>query len=190
MHHLQTYYPGSPFYAAGYAITNIVVTQGGGPQGLNLATVTCPINPRVDCSWYAGGPVYIAGNSEFNAQNQNQIQTTVACATNPCQGTNQLTFGTTVAPGTYTGGTVWSPNYWPLVLPFGTLQGATAFEVYECDLDYGYLQFELVNTGLYQPIYQTTNWAQNDGGAGGCADWGIPGPDNNYSGAIANALNY
>jgi hypothetical protein len=190
VHHLQDFHPGAPYQAARYPITSISVVAGGGNNLPNTATITCP----VDCGWYQNGPIYISGNTEFNSQNQNQIQFANACPNNTCLILTQLAFYTS-APTTngspYTGGTVWAPDYWPTVIPFATLQGATSFEVPQCDLDYAYLTFESAGTGLYQPVNQTAIWVPNDQQyPGGCADWGIPGNDNNYSGAIANALNY
>ncbi|MGA2695264.1 MAG: hypothetical protein ABSE92_04345, partial [Terriglobales bacterium] len=197
VHHLQTFHPGNPYFAARYPINYIQVSTGGGSGNTpNTATIKCPAAPpiNVDCGWYGNGPIYISGNAKFNSGNGNQIQ-----IANPCNttcATNTLTFYTSVAGGStqYTGGYVWAPDYWPIILPLGTDNGATTFEVPECDLDYAYLQFMLIQNpvgGYYEPISPTANWVTSDPPNGqGCATWGVAGPDTNYSSAVTTALQY
>ena len=57
-------------------------------------------------------------------------------------------------------GTVWAPDYWPVLLPFTVQRGASSVEVWECSLDYAY--------GV-----QTTTWVNVSTGGSGCAEWGV-----------------
>jgi hypothetical protein len=69
------------------------------------------------------------------------------------------------------GGTVWSPNYWPIVMPFAVQHNVSSIEVNECDLDYA--------MGVYPNT--TTLWVPNETtGQGGCAEWGLLGSDAGY----------
>jgi hypothetical protein len=53
---------------------------------------------------------------------------------------DQLTFSTSLALSGASGnnGTVWSADYWPIVLPFATLRSASSIELWECSLDYAF----------------------------------------------------
>lgn len=116
------------------------------------------------CNPYIGEPIYISGNSDPTL---NGIWT----ANPTCGGctANQLKFP---APSSSVGGnngTVWSPNYWPIVMPFVVRHGASAIEVYECDLDYAF------GLGPNEQDLPTTPWVMDETGNGGCADWGVVG---------------
>jgi hypothetical protein len=80
---------------------------------------------------------------------------------------------------TYPGGTVWSPNYWPIVMPFAVQHNATTIEVYECDLDYAF--------GAYPNSRTTTAWVTDETGlTGGCAAWGLLGQDQGYQNSASD----
>jgi len=177
VHHLQMYQPGGPsvgstgnpsanYFAAGYPIDHITVSG-------TTATIYCPASPTpVDCSPFSGEPIFVTGNSN-PALNGLHLVTCSACPV------NTLTFSTSVAPNTYPGGTVWSPNYWPIVMPFAVQHKATTIEVYECDLDYAY--------GAYPNSRTTTAWVTDETGmAGGCAAWGLQGQDPGYQNSASD----
>ncbi|MGO9650106.1 MAG: hypothetical protein ACLPOO_18895 [Terriglobales bacterium] len=91
-------------------------------------------------------------------------------------GSSAVPFSTTSEPaGTYFGGNLWSPNYWPITMPFVVQRGATSLEVYECDLDYAF--------GV-----QTTKWVADELHGGGCASWGLAGGDSSYQNQIGSTL--
>jgi hypothetical protein len=150
VHHLQLNAPGSKYWWAGYGITDITVSSG-------TATVNC----TSDCSPFSGGYIYITGvtgNPLFNGT------WLVTCS--PCS-SGQLQFQTSISSPTVLGGYVWSPNYWPVTIPFASSNGATSLELWECDLDYAF------NT--------TTTTPGVDGGVAGCAaSWGYTGQTINY----------
>lgn len=107
----------------------------------------------------------------------------------PLRGFSSLTFDNSAhstAP-LGTGGTVWAPDYWPIMLPFAVRNDATAIEVYECDLDYAF--------GLYIPpplmSLQTTDWGTSNGcvppATSGPAS-PVPGSDAAYQHTLADTL--
>jgi hypothetical protein len=102
---------------------------------------------------------------------------------------NQLQFPTNSALAGYVGGgaTVWSPNYWPMVMPFVVQHNASAVEVYECDLDYA---FGVFNSGAGQPPeFPTTTWVTSESMGSGCAAWGAQQPTaSGYPNSAANTL--
>jgi hypothetical protein len=187
VHHLQMYQPGggsysnpqNSYFAAGYPFYQISV---GGAKPYT-ATISCGTDSadQVDCSPFAGEPVYITGNA--NAAINGTWQASVAVAS------NQLQFPTNSLLGGYTGsgGTVWSPNYWPMVMPFVVQHNATTVEVYECDLDYAFGTFSL-GTGQ-PPDNPTTAWitAPPPPTGSGCAAWGVQQPSaSGYSNSASN----
>jgi hypothetical protein len=154
VHHLQTNSPGNKYYTAGYAIQQIT---GNG----TLATTTC----STDCSWFAGEEIYITGTTSFNGT---WLVSCTSCLT------DELTFSTTIS-GTNSSGTVWAPDYWPRTLNFAVNtvpHGATAIELWECDLDYAF--------GV-----QTTYDSPNNTSATGCATWGLGGSSSIYQSALS-----
>jgi len=171
MHYLQAYEPGQMYRWAGYPIgtasgpagaSGIVVSSG-------TATVYCVNGTTpVDCSPYSGEYVYVSGNADPNL---NGVWP-VSCY--PCSA-NQVQFLTSEPAGTYFGGNLWSPNYWPITMPFVVQRGATSLEVYECDLDYAF--------GV-----QTTKWVADELHGGGCASWGLAGGDSSYQNQIGSTL--
>jgi hypothetical protein len=146
VHHLQLNAPGTTYWWAGYGISSI--TSSGG-----IATINC----ATDCSPFSGQYIYITGNSLYDGT------WLVNCGGACSSGT--LEFATSIT-GTGTGGDVWSPNYWPVTIPFATDHGATSLELWECDLDYAF------NT-------ITTTHSNADGPAG-CPNWGLSGPSTDY----------
>jgi hypothetical protein len=183
VHHLQMYQPGggsnsdqnSHYFAARYPIYNIYVDTGG------TATVNCGTGPSasVDCSPYSGEFIYVSGNGNPAL---NGIWS-VNCS--PCA-TNTLQFSAPIHTGqSYTGGMVWAPNYWPIVMPFAVQHNVSTIEVYECDLDYAYGSFP--SSPPFVPSNPTTTWVDSETG-GGCADWGVPGSDVGYQNSASDTL--
>jgi hypothetical protein len=170
VHHLQMSNSGTTFYAEGYPIGNISIASG---SPMNRATITCQgSSGNVDCSPLYGQPIYVSGNSDDSLNGIWQVS---------CSGTggqcpaNQLQFSTNLPACSPcgTGGTVWSPDFWPMVMPFTILRGASSVELWECSLDYAY--------GV-----QTTTWVPDESDGGGCASWGVAGPDSNYQNVLTN----
>jgi hypothetical protein len=128
VHHLQTNDPGTTNLWTGYAISSITV----GTVYPYTATVTC----LQDCSWLYAQEIYISGNSNPSLNGT----WAVSCTTQALCGMDQLTFSTSLALSGFSGnnGTVWSPDYWPIVVPFATLRGASSIELWECSLDYAF----------------------------------------------------
>lgn len=176
IHYLQTFFPGFPSHAAGFPINYIGPPSGGG----TTPTIYC----FTDCSIYSGTangfPIYITGGSspQFNG-----IVVDSACPSSGCTA-NQLTIPGSVPSTTYAGGTVWAPDFWPIVMPFAVRRHATVIEAYECDLDYAF--------GLYFAGTPTTNW----GSSTGCvfSNFGTPpspvpdSVDAGYRGTLADTL--
>jgi hypothetical protein len=124
VHHLQTYSPGNGgMLASGFAITSINVSSG-------TATVTCA--GAADCSFFCPGFIYIVGN---DSPALDGVFPTDSSCTSP-----NVTFTPTqpVMPNTYSNGTMWGSDYWPITMPFATQQKATSVEVWECDLDFAF----------------------------------------------------
>ncbi len=177
VHHLQTFFPGSPTRAAGYLISTIA--------GGSTATINCVS----DCSIFTssqtpGYPIYISGDSTANF---NGITQALKCPGTGCP-SGQLSFNPLDASAPNgTGGVVWAPDYLPIVVPFAVRQGATAFEIYECDLDYAF--------GLYVPPLGTSNQTIGWGTANGdCVPPStsspyspVPGPDKMYQYSLSDA---
>jgi hypothetical protein len=177
VHHLQMNAPGSMYFWEGYTINYIDVGSGE-------ATVYCSF----DCSPFSGQEIYIAGNSNPALNGVwlvNCSGAMGACLT----GQLQFAFTPSCTNPCGTGGTVWGPEYWPIVMPFDVQRGSTSIEVWECSLDYAF------NT-------QTTYWSSSDtdpnsGCAGTLYDsstvWGVPPPtstgDPSYQSTLSNALN-
>ncbi len=132
VHYLQTYEPGGAvvlngpeFFAAGFLISSISVVPGSP----GTATITC----STMCNPYVGVPIYIAGNSDPTLNGiWTANSTCVSCTA------YQVQFPAPSSSVGVNNGTVWSPNYWPIVMPFVVRHGASAIEVYECDLDYAF----------------------------------------------------
>lgn len=154
IHHLQTNSPGNTYYAAGYSIQEIT---GNG----TTATVTCV----TDCSPFYGQAMFdsqyvvITGNPAFDGT------WLVLCYSQADCGPDTLTLSSTIISTGASGGTVWSPNYWPNTLNFAVNTvptGANALEVWECDLDYAF-------------SVTTTTHVSGESGTG-CAEWGVTAP--------------
>jgi hypothetical protein len=171
-------FPDIPYFASGYPIYDISVDNTG------TATINCGTSTAaVDCSPYSGEPVYVAGNSN-PALNGVWTITCFSCPTATLEFSAPFTPTSTQS---YAGGTVWSPNYWPMVMPFVVQHNATTVEVYECDLDYAFGTF---SSGLGSPPdYPTTKWvtAESTVIGAGCAAWGVQYPSTSgYSNSAAN----
>jgi hypothetical protein len=168
VHHLQMNVPGTTYLAAGYDITQV---QGNTPV-TGTATITC----TTDCSPFYSMWVYITGNGTVGSNSFDGAW--VSPCTGQGTGANQcatdiLTITSSLA-GTASGGIVWSPNYWPDTMVFSVNHGTTDIEAYECDLDYAF--------GV-----TTTNHVTVEGHGGGCASWGVAGPDSTYQSALSSA---
>ncbi|MBZ5573640.1 MAG: hypothetical protein LAO09_17370 [Acidobacteriia bacterium] len=174
VHHLQTNAPGTKFLAEGYRIDYITVND---PNHPGEATIFCTSNDGQnpsDCSWLSGQQIYISGNTN-NALNGVWLVNCDTSGTGDCSDTNEqqqcttnrLSFcaGASLASGS--GGIVWGPDYWPVVMPFAVQHGVTSIEVWECSLDYAF--------GANQGGFTTTQWVSDSGGSAGCADWGVIG---------------
>jgi hypothetical protein len=171
IHHLQMFEPGQQYLAAGYAITSpatipsglgITITTG---SPMNTATIRCV----QDCSWFSGpdipgANIYVSGNSNPALNAVWQVTCSGQCSTNTLQ------FSTAVSGGSYAGGTVWAPDYWPIVMPFAVQHNVSSIEVYECDLDFTFGTFPLAGD---PPSNPTTTWASNSTDPSGCAAWGV-----------------
>lgn len=125
VHHLQTQAPGNNGLASGFSIDHIDVLAG-------TATVTCA--GGASCGTYCPAVVYIVGSGSPGLNGIFQTGTALQC------GTANVVYTPTqhVDDGPYYGGIMWGPNYWPITMPFATQQGATAIEVWECDIDFAY----------------------------------------------------
>jgi len=169
VHHLQLNAPGSEFFWPGYEIYNITVTG-------TEATITCTSSFSFsDCSPLAGQQIYVSGNSNISLNGIWLVNCTGpmgACSTNQLQFSVGSSFP---GPPTGSGGIVWSPNYWPITMPFALQHGASSLEVWECDLDYAFGQ-------------QTTTTVSNEISGAGCPEWGLVGPYLTYQNAIQNTL--
>jgi len=171
VHHLQLNDPGTTYFWPGYYINNITVTSGE-------ATITCEpnsVNVLYDCSPFSGQEIFISGNSNILLNGTWMVNCTGAmgaCLMNQLQFSTAASFMST--PTGY-GGIVWSPNYWPITMPFALQRGATSLELWECDLDYAFGQV-------------TTQPVPNETSGSGCPEWGLIGPDTNYENAISNTL--
>lgn len=134
VHHLQTHSPGgSGMFAAGFNIDHIAYSASA-----NTATVTC--SSGATCAIFCSGFAYITGNESpllngiFKTESGSNC-TAISTSTvifqpptpPPCSGTC-----------TYNSGTIWAPDYWPIIMPFATQQKATSVEVYECDVDFAF----------------------------------------------------
>ena len=151
VHYLQSYYPGSNgSFAAGYPISSISINS----PAAGIITISCVS----DCSFYAGGPIYITGSAD-SGMNGIWPTTCATTATGTCvSSTNNIELAPMPFPTGLIGGNngiVWSPNYWPITMPFGIQSDATSFEIYECDLDFA--------LGLY-PGNTTTSWVMSGNG--------------------------
>jgi len=172
VHHIQTYEPGDNSFAAGYAITSPTTSPSG--PGITISGGTATVSCVTDCSWFSGLAnlyIYVAGNSNPALNGIWLVSCPAQCAANTLQFQTAVT-----AAGT--GGAVWAPDYWPILMPFAVLQGVTSIEAYECDLDYAF--------GV-----QTTTWLTYPPSPGsiGCALWGISGgPDAGYKNALKDTL--
>lgn len=186
VHHLQAFFPGANgIFAAGYAINNFSVDVPN-----KILKISCTV---ADCSPLAtGGPVYISGNTN-SALNNIWLGTCPPSTNIPpptcLSSTNLLEIQMVSIPSGLTtngsGGVVWAPDYWPIIMPLAVQSGATSIEVYECDLDYAF--------GAYYYGYPTTTWFPP--GTSGCLipNSGPPispisGPDIGYQNSIANTL--
>lgn len=180
VHHLQTNDPGSTNFWSGYTIsaTNGITVSTSSPK--YSATVTC----NQDCSWLAGQEIYISGNSNPGLNGTWLVSCSGVQGACP---TDTLVFNTSdsaLSGVSGNSGTVWAPDYWPIVLPFATLEGATSIEVWECSLDYAF------NT-------QTTTWVTTIGSTGCAAPpWGtsppgtgLTGGDLSYQNPLADSQN-
>jgi hypothetical protein len=162
VHHLQTFYPGDQNYqgivnrAAGFPISSMSLNSTNG-----IVTVSC----YSDCSSFSGNslpsPIFISGNSNpaFNGTwvtCRNAVPATCASSMNTLEFKPDplLPSGT---PTGGTGGTVWAPDYWPIIMPFAVLHNATSIEVYECDLDYAVGAYTLAGV-IGGTNFPTTNW--------------------------------
>ncbi len=179
VHHLQLNAPGSVYWWPGYPIggtngppsaSGIVVSGNTGTGG--TATVYCAdsLGNAVDCSPLSGEYVYVSGN-DLLSLNGIWMVTCSPCASN----TVQFNSPANVSNGTYYDGKLWSPNYWPITMPFALQHSASSLEVWECDLDFAFGQ-------------QTTDWVSSEPGTG-CPEWGLTaGSDTTYPNAIHNTL--
>jgi hypothetical protein len=167
VHHLQLNAPGNTYWWAGYSIFNITVDSAG------EATITCTSSGFSDCSPLSGEEIYVSGNSNISFNGIWMVNCTGAMGACPA---NELQFNFGVPnAATGTGGTVWSPNYWPITMPFALQIGASSLEVWECDLDYAF-------------GHQTTTWVSTETGPG-CPEWGLTaGSDLTYANTIQNTL--
>lgn len=163
VHHLQLNAPGQGTWWSGYPISSITVAGGG------AATLTCS-GTGVNCSPFWGQFIFISGNGNPTLNNAWQASACTSCTIDQVQFSVPL-----VTPGTYSGGSLFSPNFWPMTLPFAVQHGATSTELWECDLDYTY------NTTTYPT------------GMGGCnpqsVGGGLVGPNFDYQHAVANTQN-
>jgi hypothetical protein len=174
VHHLQLNAPGTKYWWPGYLIDTITVTT---IAGVPTATITCKsVTSFTDCSPLAGQEIYVSGNSNISLNGVWMVQCTGVMGACP---SNQLQFDVSSSTNTTTGndGIVWSPNYWPITMPFALQIGATSLEVWECDLDYAFGQ-------------QTTAWWPDEmSGLPGCPEWGLTaGSDLTYANTIQNTL--
>jgi hypothetical protein len=178
VHHLQMYEPGQTYFAAGYVISYIMTT---GPTGspANTAIINC----SYDCSWFSGisgANIYVSGNSNPALNGVWPISCTSQCASNTLQ------FFSSVSANSYTGGIVWAPDYWPIVMPFAVQHNVSSIEVYECDLDFAFGTFSM-GAG-YPPDHPTTTWVTSPPTGSGCAAWGVQSPSaSGYSTAATDA---
>jgi len=173
VHHLQLNAPGSTYLSAGYSISTITVPASC-PGPCTEATITCTSSTSFsDCSPFSGQEIYISGNSNISLNGIWMVNCTGAMGACP---TNELQFNSNITgPVTGTGGTVWSPNYWPITMPFALQLGASSLEIWECDLDYAFGQ-------------QTQTWVPDESHGPGCAGWGVTGSASDYTNAIQNTL--
>jgi hypothetical protein len=182
VHYLQTFFPGFPTHAPGYVVTSGSTSPAG--NGITLSSGSATANCVGDCSIFTsminGYPIYVSGNSDPQLDG---ITLSTVCS-GSCT-PDYLTFSTT-APGSsppdYPGGTVWAPDYWPIIMPFAVRHGATVIEVYECDLDYAF--------GLYQNGHTTADWVTPvcvPPASSGTAS-PIPGPDYGYQNTLIDTL--
>lgn len=144
--------------ASGIVISNV--------SGTLVATVNCVdgSGSPLTCP-FAGGPIFITGNA-----NPSLNAGWNPCTGSVCSGGVQFIVPTGIATGTYYGGTLWSPSFWLVTMPFAVQHGATSIEIWECDLDYAF-GFTTSNSGM-----------------GGCDPYpdGISGPDLNLQAILSN----
>jgi hypothetical protein len=178
IHWLQTYFPGYQFFASGYPISTI------SSDGSGNVTLHC----IGSCMPFAGSPIYISGNSNpsFNIS-------AVACPPSgslTCPNSTTLEFTSTVPTSNGSGGTVWSPNYWPVMMPFAVQHGANTIEVYECDLDYAFGVWATTPTTLWQSGDVTNNVCVLPGSLSTGSPVGVSGvSDIGYNHALADTQN-
>jgi hypothetical protein len=188
VHHLQMYnpvvgsytYPANQYFAPGYSVYNIAVDVTG------IATINCGTAlALVDCTPFSSEPVYVVGNS--NPALNGIWATGTACSPCVCSA-SALQFCAPFTPTStqyYGDGTVWAPDYWPMVMPFAVQHNATTLEVNQCDLDY---TFGIFNLGAgTPPKYPTTTWVTSESAGPGCAAWGVQQPTT--SGYVQSAAN-
>ncbi len=162
VHHLQTFYPGDQNYrgivnrAAGFPISSMSLDPASG-----IVSVFC----YSDCSSFSGNslpsPIFISGNSNpaFNGTwvtCRNAVPATCASSMNTLEFKPDPLLPSGTPPGG-TGGTVWAPDYWPIIMPFAVMHNATSIEVYECDLDYAVGAYTLAGV-IGGTNFPTTNW--------------------------------